>query len=174
MRTSITIWNCVQIALNLLGFVSFFGLFSITQSVGKKSALLILFAHLSCVGCSIFAILLNCYTQIINSSQRRQSDFNILLYAIYFLGAICCVGYVFYWMAILSNPPVLLLFAQKYRGMVSMIIVLNFAIMMMFTFVTYMTLNYIAGYPNGYGKKHVQYVEVKKEAEGRVQTYIMQ
>jgi hypothetical protein len=179
VKTSITIWNIVQMTLNVAAFVMFLGFFNLPASpaVGKKAGLLIMFAHLSCIGLCTFGLILNCYTQTIDSSQRRQSDLNILLYGLYFLGAICAVGFVFYWVAILSKPVAILILAQKIRGMLLLFMMFNFTAMVLFTYVAYITLNYIAGYPNGWGKDKVQYAEVKKPIEDdkkSVPVYIFQ
>jgi hypothetical protein len=179
VKTSITIWNIVQITLNLAGFLMFMGFFNLPASpaVGKKAGLLIMFAHLSCIGHCTFGLILNCYAQLIDQSQRRQSDLNILLYGLYFLGAICAVGFVFYWVAILSKPVAILILAQKVRGMLLLFLMFNFTVMVLFTYVAYITLNYISGFPNGWGKEKAQYTEVKKpiEAENKtVPVYILQ
>jgi hypothetical protein len=152
VNTSVTYMNIIQIVLNTFGFFCFIGLFSLPEPIAKKAGMLMLFAQFSCIGCSTFALILNCYSQTINSSQRRQSDVNILLYGIYFVCSICCCGFVWYWMVTISKPVVILLLAFKSKSFIILAIVLNFAIMMMYAYTTCTTLNYVSGYPNGWGK----------------------
>ena len=148
MRLYVTVWNSIQIALNLGSFFTFITLFSITG--GQKSALMNLFADLACMRCCGFGIILNCYSQTIYPSQRRQTDINIFLFGVFFLLTIIIAGWVFYWLVIIS-PSIIIQWARIVKGMGVLILMLNFSIMVVFVLTTIVTLNYIAGYPNGWG-----------------------
>ena len=152
-NSNITYWSVAQIIANSLGYLMFVGFFKLQYDDAKKAGFLCLFAELSCVGCSAFGLVLSSIAQTTNSSLRRSTDLGIFLYGLYFLFSLSSVGMVFYWMANISNPSVLLMMSMELKQFSLIIVLSHTVIMSFFVRLAWVNLSYLSGYPNVYGIK---------------------
>jgi hypothetical protein len=77
----------------------------------------------------------------------------ILLYGVYFMFSLLAVGIVFYWMVMISNPPVLFSMSMELKQYSMMIVLSHAVIMSFFVRLAWVNLSYLSGYPNVYGKE---------------------